>query len=79
LSNQRRNVFRELVLVTKKELLSGTDATDPLKRNLVDIFLGALNRREILDQQYLKLIDQFNKGSDSLVGGFTSLSDKLGA
>jgi cell division protein ZapA (FtsZ GTPase activity inhibitor) len=63
--SKRQQKFAELVAHAQAELIKRSDASDPLKRRVVDEFLGALNRRQVVEKNYAELVTQYNSSADS--------------
>lgn len=64
-SQERQRQFSALIAHTQAELVKRSDASDPLKRRVVDEFLGALNRRQVVERRYSDQVAQYNRSGDS--------------
>ena len=62
---ERQQQFNALIAHAQAELVKRADASDPLKRRIVDEFLGALNRRQVVEKRYTDLVAQYNGSGDS--------------
>ncbi len=64
-AQERQQQFKALIAQAQAELVKRADASDPLKRRIVDEFLGALNRRQVVEKRYTDLVVQYNRNGDS--------------